>query len=51
MEECYAEAERVVRVLDYLNTNGIESLCETCRPELALALAERFEIHYTPEHG
>ena len=51
LEERCAEAERVVLVLDNLNTHGIESLYETYRPELALALAERLEIHYTPKHG
>ena len=51
LEERYAEAERVVLALDNLNTHGIESLYETCRPELALALAERLEIHCTPKHG
>ena len=51
LEERCAEAERVVLVLGNLNTHGIESLYETCRPELALALAERLEIHCTPKHG
>lgn len=37
--------------LSNLKTHGIESLHETCRPELAPALAERLEIHYTPKHG
>ena len=51
LEERYAEAERVVLVMDNLNTHGIESLYETYRPERALALAERLAIHYTPKHG
>ena len=49
LEERYCEAERVVLVLDNLNTLGIESLYDAYRPELALA--ERLEIHYTPKHG
>ena len=51
LEERYAAAERVVLVMDNLNTHGIESLYETYPPALALALAERLEIHYTPKHG
>ena len=51
LEERYAETERVVLVLDNLNAHGIESLYEAYRPERALALAERLETHYTPQHG
>ena len=51
LEERYAEAERVVLVLDNLNTHGIESLYETYPAEQARALAKRLEIHYTPKHG
>ena len=51
LEERYPLAERVVLVMDNLNTHGIESLYATYEPKLALALAERLEIHYTPKHG
>ena len=51
MEQRNPEAERVVLVMDNLNTYGIESLDGTCRPDLALALPERLEIHRTPKHG
>ena len=51
LEERYAEAERVVLVLDNLNTHGIESLYETYPAKQARALAKRLEIHYTPKHG
>ena len=51
LEERYRVAERVVLVMDNLNTHGIESLYATYEPRLALALAERLEIHYTPKHG
>ena len=47
----YAEAERVVLVMDNLNTHSIASLYETFAPREARALAERLEIHYTPKHG
>ena len=47
----YPQAERVVLVMDNLNTHGIESLYATYPPAEARALAERLEIHYTPKHG
>ena len=47
----YPLAEKVVLVMDNLNTHGIASLYETSAPEVALALAARLEIHYTPKHG
>ena len=51
LEERYPDAERVVLVMDNLNTHGIESLYATYEPKLTLALAERLEVHYTPKHG
>ena len=47
----YPLAEKVVLVMDNLNTHGIASLYEAFAPEVALALAARLEIHYTPKHG
>jgi DDE superfamily endonuclease len=47
----YASAEKVVLVMDNLNTHSIASLYEAFPPETALALAARLEIHYTPKHG
>jgi hypothetical protein len=47
----YPVAEKVVLVMDNLNTHGIASLYEAFAPEIALALASRLEIHYTPKHG
>ena len=43
------EAERLA--IDNLNTDGIESPCETFAPQNACQLAERLESHYTPTHG
>ena len=48
LERRYPEAERVVLVLDNLNTHGIESLYATYEPRHARQLAQRLEIHYTP---
>ena len=47
----YPLAEKVVLVMDNLNTHGIASLYEAFAPETARALAARLEIHYTPKHG
>jgi DDE superfamily endonuclease len=47
----YPKAERVVLVMDNLNTHSIASLYEAFGPEEAFALAQRLEIHHTPKHG
>jgi hypothetical protein len=47
----YAAAERVVLVLDQLNTHSPASLYEVFPPTEAKRLADKLEIHYTPAHG
>jgi len=47
----YAQAERVVLVMDQLNTHSVASFYEAFEPREARRLAERLEIHYTPKHG
>jgi len=47
----YVEAERIVLVMDNLNTHTPGSLYERFEPEEACRLAEKFEMHYTPKHG
>lgn len=51
LDERYAQAERVVLVMDNLNTHSGASLYEAFAPEEALRLLRRLEIHYTPKHG
>jgi DDE superfamily endonuclease len=51
LDERYAQAERVVLVMDNLNTHSGASLYETFAPAEALRLLRRLEIHYTPKHG
>ncbi len=51
LEERYADAIKVVLVMDNLNTHNIASLYTAFSPEEARNLAERLEIHYTPKHG
>ena len=47
----YPEAERIVLVMDNLNTHTPASLYEAFEPSEARRLAEKLEIHYTPKHG
>lgn len=47
----YATAERIVMVMDNLNTHNKSSFYEAFSPEEARRLCERFEFHYTPKHG
>lgn len=47
----YPDAEKVVLVMDNLNTHSTASLYEAFAPAEALQLAGRLEIHYTPKHG
>jgi len=47
----YPNAEKVVLVMDNLNTHSTASLYEAFAPAEARRLAERLEIHYTPKHG
>lgn len=50
-DEEYATAEVIVLVCDNLNTHGPHVLYERFEPAEARRLVERFEWHYTPEHG
>ena len=47
----YRDAERIVLVMDNLNTHTLASLYEAFEPEQARRIAERFEVHHTPKHG
>jgi transposase len=51
VDERYPEAERIVLVMDNLNTHTPASLYEAFEPEEAKRLADKLEIHYTPKHG
>jgi len=50
-EKYYPHAEKIILVLDNLNTHSLASLYEAYEPAEARRLAERFEIHYTPKHA
>lgn len=47
----YPEAEKIVLVLDNLNTHSIGSLYEAFPPAEAARIVRKLEIHYTPKHG
>ena len=51
LNEQYPNAEKIVLVMDNLNTHTISSLYETFPADEAFRLAQRLEIHYTPKHG
>ena len=51
VDEDYPDKERIVLVMDNLNTHHPASLYEAFEPVEARRIAERLEIHYTPKHG
>ena len=50
-DEYYPNCEKIVLVMDNLNTHSIASLYTAFPPEKARRLAEKLEIHYTPKHA
>lgn len=51
IENRYPDAEKIVLVMDNLNTHTPASLYKVFEPCYAKRLADRLEIHYTPKHG
>ena len=51
LDEVYPAAEKIVLVMDNLNTHSPGSLYEAFPPAEAHRLTQRLEIHYTPKHG
>ena len=51
IEEQYPDVEKIVLVMDNLNTHSIASLYKVFTPEKAFRLSQKLEIHYTPKHG
>ena len=51
VDEDYPDKERIVLVMDNLNTHHPASLHQAFEPAEARRIAERLEIHYTPKHG
>jgi len=50
-DDLYPQAEKIVVILDNLNTHTPSAFYETFAPEEARRLVERFEFHFTPKHG
>jgi hypothetical protein len=51
VEDVHPDAERVVLVVDNLNTHGPGCLYEAFTPARARRIAAKLEWHYTPKHG
>lgn len=51
IDEVYPDAEKIVLVMDNLNTHTTASFYKVFNPEEAFRLAQKLEIHYTPKHG
>ena len=47
----YPNAEKIILIMDNLNTHTAGSLYEAFDPKTARRLYEKLEIHYTPKHG
>jgi hypothetical protein len=47
----FPEAEKIVLVMDNLNTHKLASLYEAFPPDEARRIIEKLEIHHTPKHG
>ena len=51
VNEKYPTAEKIVLVMDNLNTHTPASLYEAFEPAEAKRLTDKREIHYSPKHG
>ena len=51
IDEVYPDAEKIVLVMDNLNTHAPASFYKAFSPEEAFRLTQKLEIHYTPKHG
>jgi len=47
----YPDAQKIVLVMDNLNTHTPAALYEAFEPAEAKRIADKLEIHYTPKHG
>ena len=47
----YPNVEKIILVMDNLNTHAPSSLYKAFTPAEARRIAKRLEIHYTPKHG
>jgi transposase len=50
-QQYYPEVEKIILIVDNLNTHNPASFYEAFPPDVAYDLAQKFEFHYTPKHG
>ena len=50
-DEMYPDAEKIILVMDNLNTHKVASMYKVFPPAEARRIIKRLEIHYTPKHG
>ena len=51
IDEVYSDVEKIVLVMDNLNTHTTASFYKVFSPKEAFRLTQKLEIHYTPKHG
>lgn len=51
VDEMYPVAQKIILVMDNLNTHKPASLYKAFPPEEARRIIKKLEIHYTPKHG
>ena len=51
VDEIEPDAEKIVLVMDNLNTHCVSSLYKAFPPSEARRIARKLEVHYTPKHG
>lgn len=51
IDEVYPDVEKIVLVMDNLNTHKVSSFYKYFSPEEAFRLSQKLEIHHTPKHG
>lgn len=51
VDNMYPDVEKIILVMDNLNTHKASSLYKKYPPEEARRILRKLEIHYTPKHG
>lgn len=51
VDEMYPDAEKIILIMDNLNTHKPASLYKAFAPAEARRIIKKLEIHYTPKHG
>jgi DDE superfamily endonuclease len=51
IDGAYKDAEKIILIMDNLNTHGPGSFYKVFPPEEARRLTRKLEIHHTPKHG